>query len=143
MWGGLTNKDSKKMQILLNKCARTVLGVSRKVRTRALMEGCSWLYFRELVHFHSQVQMFKMINMGTPVNIKNKLNISTDKKIVISTARLKISARSFRWRTTQGWNELPDHLRLCDKLSSFKKELKRHIIDSRAIVPPRRLPDWD
>ena len=143
MWGGLTIKDSKKLQILINKCARTVLGVSRKIQTRALMEGCGWLYFRELVHYHSQVQMYKIINMGTPVNIKNKLIISLDKKIYISPARLKISSRSFRWRTTLGWNDLPDHLRLCGKLSGFKKELKRHIIEGRAEVVPRRPPDRD
>ena len=30
MWGGLSNRDAKMMQILLNKCARSTLGLSRK-----------------------------------------------------------------------------------------------------------------
>ena len=143
MWGGLTSRDSKKMQILINKCARTVLGVSRKTHTRALMEGCGWLYFRELVHYHSLVQMFKIINMGTLVNIKNKLSILPDKKVDLAPARLKISARSFRWRTTSGWNDLPEYLRCSEKLSCFKKELKRFIIEGRVAVAPRRPPDID
>ena len=73
MWGGLTNRDAKKVQILLNKCARMVLGVGRRIRTRALMIGCRWLYFRELVDYHSMVQMFKLVNIGTPTNLRNKI----------------------------------------------------------------------
>ena len=97
MWGGLTNRDAKKLQILINKCARMVLGVGRKTRTRALMTGCGWMYFCELVDYHSMVQMFKLVNIGLPVNLRNKLEILPNKKIVIPPARLRISSKSFRW----------------------------------------------
>ena len=125
MWGGLTNKDSKTLQILINKCARMVLGVSRRVRTRALMEGCGWLYFRELVQYHSLVQMYKIINLGVPVNLRNKLNILPNKTIEFPPARLKISRRSFRWRTSQDWNDLSDTLRFSGKLSMFQKRAQK------------------
>ena len=49
MWGGINKRDSKKIQTIINKCARTVLGLGRQTRTRTLMERCGWLYFRELV----------------------------------------------------------------------------------------------
>ena len=66
MWGNLPQKDSKKFQGLMNKCARMVLGCSRKTRTRKLMEGCNWLYFRELVSHHSLIQLYKIVNYNKP-----------------------------------------------------------------------------
>ena len=143
MWGGLSVRDSKKLQTIMNKCARMVLGVSRRTRTRALMVGCGWLYFRELVDYHSLVQMFKLVNIGTPENLRNKLKILPNKKIEITPARLKIASKSFRWRTTKVWNDLPDNILNIVKLSIFKKVLRRFMIDSRADVAQRRPPDPD
>ena len=46
MWGGLPSREIKKIQILMNKCARMILSKNRRTRTRSLMIGCGWLYFR-------------------------------------------------------------------------------------------------
>ena len=143
MWGGLSKSDSKKLQSLLNKCARMVLGSSRRVRTRTLMENCRWLYFRELVDYHSMVQMHKIVNIGRPVNLVNKINIRPDKRIDVAIGRLKISRDSFRWRSAKAWNDLPDFLLDIGKLSTFKKALRTHIIECRAEVVPRRPPELD
>ena len=63
MWGGLPLRDIKKIQTLMNKCARVVLKKSRRTRTRNLMTDCGWLYFRELVTYHSLVQLFKIVKL--------------------------------------------------------------------------------
>ena len=143
MWGGLPKRDMKTLQIIMNKCARMILGLPRKTRTRALMTGCQWLYFRELVEFHSLVQMFKIVNLGTPVNLRKTLIIDNDKRITTSNGRLKIVKNSFRWRTVSSWNSLPAHLILSGNLSSFKRNLRKFLIDSRVQVVPRKPPDWD
>ena len=143
MWGGLPSKDIKCIQSLMNKCARTVLGKSRRTRTRALMLGCGWLYFRELIKFHSLVLMFKIIKSKTPVNLWNRLNVSADGKINISPGRLKISRNSFVWRTASDWNSLSDELTDITKVSIFKKKLRKHIVNIRQAVIPRRPPERD
>ena len=117
--------------------------MSRKTRTRTLMEGCKWLYFEELVKFHSLVQMYKIINFEKPTHLWKKLTIEQDKRIKIQPGRLRISRDSFRWRTSREWNELPDDLLEVNKLSVFKKTLKRYIIDMRPDVVQRRPPDLD
>ena len=99
MWGGLPQKDTKKIQTIMNKCARMVLGRNRRTRTWTLMTGCGWLYFKELVSYHSAVQMFKIINFDTPVNLRNKLTVTQDRRVLITPGRVKISRDSFRWRT--------------------------------------------
>ena len=143
MWGGLAKKDANKIQVLMNKCARVVLGKSRKTRTRALMEGCQWLYFNELVLYHSLLLMYKIIHIGKPANMRNKLTILPNMRVQIEPGRLKISRTSFKWRTAEAWNDLPDHLLEISKISSFKKSLKKFITDNRKDVTPRRPPDLD
>ena len=143
MWGGLTRRDAKKVQILINKCARVVLGKRRKTRTRTLMIGCNWLYFVELVKFHSLVQLYKILKFETPKNLRNLFNVTPDCKINLHPARLRIVSESWKWRSARDWNDLPDHLRMSPKLSMFKKTLRRHIIDGRANVVDRRPPDVD
>ena len=143
MWGGLTEKNARKLQVIMNKCARMVLGANRRTRTRDLMIRCGWLYYKELVKFHSLVMMHKTVNIGSPHNLRSKLDIQPDKTIVSNPACLKITARSYRWRATQDWNDLPSHIRTLDKLSLFKSTLRKHILVSRPPVTPRRPPDPD
>ena len=130
MWGGLPQRDVKKLQILMNRCARIVLMKGRRTRTHALMEGCRWLYMSELIDFHTSVQMFKIIYMNKPENLRNKLVVDPMNRIQIADGCLQMSRRSFHWRATSTWNNLPDFVINADKLSSFKKHLKKHIIES-------------
>ena len=143
MWGGLPARDIKKIQTIINKCACMILGANRKVRTRTLMEKCGWLYFRELIDYHSLIQMFKLVNIGKPTNLRKQLNILQDKKIEIFPSRLKISRSSFKWRTSIIWNDLPDCLLNMEKISTFKKSLRRHLIEGCADVILRRPPEPD
>ena len=143
MWGGLMNRDCRKIQRLLNKCARMVLGRNRKTRTRKLMQECNWLYFTELVSYHSVIQLYKIINSNKPVNLCNKFSITPESRILITPGRLNIARNSFKWRSVHTWNELPSHVIECTKLSGFKKALRRHIIEDRAEITPRRPPELD
>ena len=143
MWGGLPHRDVKSIQILMNKCTRMVLSCSRRTRTRSLMESCNWLYFRELVLFHSAVLLFKIVNFNTPQNLRNKLTVIEDKKIQIKPPRLKCVQRSFTWRTVDFWNDLPQYIINSEKISIFKKTLRKHIIDGRAVIVPRKPPEID
>ena len=81
MWGGLPAKEAKRVQILMNKCARVVLKKGRRTRTRTLMTECHWLYFRELVYFHSLVQTFKILKSNKPVNLRRKFDVTNEGKI--------------------------------------------------------------
>ena len=143
MWGGLPWRDTKKIQIQMNKCARVVLNKNRKTRTRSLMTGCGWLYFCELVTYHSLVQMYKIIKFEQPVNLRRMFTLSQNGRVQSVPGRLKISRDSFKWRTVCAWNGLPEYLIMTTKLSLFKKLLRKHIIDGRADIVARRPPEVD
>ena len=143
MWGGLPLREMKKLQTLMNRCARTVLNKNRRTRTRVLMEGCGWLYLSELIKFHSSVQMFKIVFMNKPESLRRKLIIDNENRVTTTPGRLKIARDSFRLRATQTWNELPDVVIAADKLSKFKKLLRKHLTDLRPAVTPRRQIEMD
>ena len=66
MWGGLPQNLSRKIQSLLNRCVRVITGLSRKTRTRTLMERCGWMYLSELVSCHSLLALWKLLRMRMP-----------------------------------------------------------------------------
>ena len=143
MWGGLPLRDTKKNQILMNKCAQMILGKNRRTRTRSLMIGCGWLYFVELVRYHSLVQLFKTVKSNKPENLRKMLTVDQEGKIQLIPGRLKISRELYRWRTVREWNILPAYLILVVKVSVFKKLLKKHIIEERLEIIARRPPELD
>ena len=143
MWGGLPLKDLKKLQVLMNRCARMILNKNRRTRTRTLMTGCGWLYMSELVKFHSSVQVYKVIHFNKPVNLRNKFNVDQNGRIVITPGCLKITRTLFRWRAAQTWNDLSDFVIGAEKLSIFKKRLRSYLLEQREVVRPRRPPDLD
>ena len=144
MWGGLSLKDSKRIQALMNKTARLVTGRPRKSRMRQLMTECSWLYFCELVSFHSLLMLWKLTKNRTPLHLANEFTLSEDNFVNTSVTRTKIVRNSFRHSVTREWNLLSQELRDMNDFLKLKVALKRDIIGRRQQIIPRR-PDiyWD
>ena len=143
MWGGLPRRDMKKLQTLMNRCARIVLNCSRRTRTRVLMTNCGWHYLSELVDYHTSVLMYKIIFSSKPLNLRNKFFVDPVNRVHTLPGRLKMSRDSFHWRATCTWNAIPDHIISADKISQFKKLLRKHLIESRTDIIPRRQIDLD
>ena len=57
------------------------------------------------------------------------MKLDRDNRIEMVPARLQITAKSFRWRAVTGWNGLPENLRSCLSLQSFKSQIKQWLID--------------
>ena len=106
MWGGLTLRYTKKIQRLLNKCARVITGASKKTRTRDLMIKCGWLYFAELVTLHSLLMLWKILHIETPYHLAKTVQLNENNYTVTTAGRLQMTRRSFKWRSVQEWNKL-------------------------------------
>ena len=116
MWGGTEAKYIRNIQIVLNETARYVIGANRRTSTRWLMEQCGWLYVSELIIIHSLTTIWKVVWVSA--------ELST------SPGRLKITAKSYTWRSIDTWNTLPDNIRkinspqikkLCQKMAALLK----------------------
>ena len=106
MWGGLPVTETRKIQILLNKTARFVTGLSRKTRTRTLMLECNWLYASELVKYHSLVHMWRIVRLGTPYYLKKEISIDGNNFLSTNRPRITLVKNAFKWRTVDDWNDL-------------------------------------
>ena len=95
------------------------------------MRICNWLTASEMVKYHSLVVMWKALRRRTPDYFTDKLNLDEDDKITLTPARLVMTAESFRWRTANWWNTLPDSMREQMSLPLFKKQLRTWLLDQR------------
>ena len=129
--GGTTWNHMKKVQVILNKAARNITGLGRMTKTIVLMRRCNWLTASEMVKYHSLVVMWKELRRRTPDYFTDKLNLDKDDKITLTPARLVMTAESFRCRTTNWWNTLPDSMRGQMSLPLFKKQLRTWLLDQR------------
>ena len=144
LWGGLTVRQERKFQILMNSCARKVTGMSRKTRTRTLMTQCRWLYFKELVNYHSCILLWRLVRQGVLRVLAEKFILDEDSRVMELTGRILTSRRSFRWRVSDVFNKLPQEIREICSLNPFKKKLKEFLISQREDIAPRqRVVNWD
>ena len=89
------------------------------------------MYVEELTKLHSLIALWKMVHSGKPSQLVEKWEISEDRTLTTRRPRLKTTEAYFKWRTISQWNVLPQSLRENGKLSYFKKQLMRLIVESR------------
>ena len=135
VWGGAPNTYLNKIQVILNKSARYVNGLSRRSPTQGLMESCQWLDIRRLEKLHSLALMWKILWMKTPLHIHRKITVNEDHTLSTQAARLQTTQASFRWRTISTWNSLPHNIRQIQSLRKFKTAVRRWLKESRHLDP--------
>jgi len=102
-----------------------------------LLNQCGWLSIRQLVLYHSLLQVYKTKHTKNPEYFYTKFSKkfpyrtrfaegSTIKQDEIVHSELAKS--NFTYRATCEWNELPIEIRQAPKLVRFKKMLKKWIL---------------
>ena len=131
LWGNTTQNQVRKAQICLNAAARFVLNAKRTERQSTLMSNCNWLTISERTQFQSLIQFFKVVRWRIPAYMTERIFLEVDDTAFTSVPRLKLTADSWRCKTTLRWNLLPIELRVETDIILFKKALKRHLIEIR------------
>ena len=109
-----------------------------------LLAQCGWLSIRQLVFFHSAVNIYKTIQTTKPQCIYNKLSmgfpyntrLAQSESVRIGSGfqcKLEITEKSYLNRATVCFNKLPSKLRQIRKLETFKKQLKAWV---KEYTPP-------
>ena len=128
------------LQVLENRAARFVTGKDMGTHVKDLLAECGWLSVRQLEVFHSIVQVYKTLSTGAPQHLYDRLRKSGDfpynTRLATSGSirmgpsfktRLNITERSFVNRATAHYNSIPDEIRQCPTLETFKRKLKAWI----------------
>ena len=88
VWGGTEAYVIKAVQIMQNKAARSVTKLSWYTPTRTLLTQCNWLSIKQLIFFHTALQVWRVIASQCPVHIHSKLEPSATRNAAQGNLRV-------------------------------------------------------
>ena len=132
VWGGTEDYIVKAIQIMQNKAARCVTKQNWFTPTKRLLLQCNWLSIKQLIFFHTALQVWRVNTNKCPVHIYSKLELSKTRSAAQGTLRVppvesSVASKSFMVRSAVTWNQIPADIRNSKNLGNFKKKLKEWI----------------
>ena len=133
---GLPKDSLNRLQSVLNTAARLVTLTRKYDSITPVLKELHWLPIQFRIKYKVILQVFKSLNGMAPQYLSNKLvhkpntGLRSDNKnlLIPLSARLKLYGdRSFSVAGPRLWNALPDDIRLCQSLDTFKRMLKTHL----------------
>ena len=129
VWGGTESYIIKAVQIMQNKAARCVTKKCWFTPTRTLLLHCNWLSIKQLVFYHTVLQVWKVQTSKLPGYINSKIQLAITRSAAKGTLRVpvvekSVSAKSFMVRSAVMWNTIPPSIRDIKKFETFKSKLK-------------------
>ena len=126
----------KKLQLVFNRAARLIVGISPRERITPVLTDLHWLPIKARIVFKICVLTYIALNTGKPAYLRNKLNkFRTELGVPIRHShdphRLdeprmnkEIGTRSFKYSAPRLFNSLPRSVKDSGNLKAFKKKLK-------------------
>ena len=141
LWGGTADYLISSLQIIQNKAARVVSKRDKYTPIVELLRQCGWLSVRQLVFYHSVIQIYKTKQTSSPKYISDKLNFEFPYNTRLASSesvrmgaefksKLALTEKSFINRATVNFNQLPTELKQMMKIEVFKKKLKQWVIQN-------------
>ena len=129
VWGGYEGYLVKALQVLQNRAARQVTKLSWFTPSRRLLSQCNWLSIKQLIFYHSVLQVWKVRTAEVPVYLNSRMQLSVTRSAEEGTLRVQqvemsLSGKSFLVRAAVMWNSIPASIRSIKKLETFKSRLK-------------------
>ena len=131
VFGGLDKCEVKEVQVLQNKAARLVCLAPPRARRVELYKKLGWLSVNQLISYHDLITVFRIRNSSEPEYLAEFLrNDNRNGSIVVPNQRLSVTQKSFVFRGSTLWNQLPLNVRNSAKIGSFKRGVKQWIISN-------------
>ena len=133
---GMSESNFNKLQRVQNTLARVVLRRGKYDHTSSALAELHWLPIKQRVTFKLSTLAFNIKWNNQPSYLRELLcdyepvrclRSSTQELIRVDRSRTVFSSRAFRHSTAKTWNNLPDSIRACNSLSTFKSKLKTHL----------------
>ena len=131
----VTEKETSKLQGVLNCLARVVTKSPRFCHITPLLKSLHWLPVRYRIKFKLCSLTYQALTSGQPVYIRNMLQPSRKVRTLRSSdldqlnvprVRTAVGSRAFSVAAPRLWNELPLEIRSAKTQFSFRKKLKTY-----------------
>ena len=136
VWGGTEKFVIRAVQVMQNRAARCITKQGWLTPTRILLEQCNWLSIKQLIFYHTALQVWKVRSYQAPGYIYSKLKPVNNRRLTRSVAQgsllvprveKTVSKFSFMVRSASTWNQIPTNIRSLENFSTFKGNLKTWI----------------
>ena len=142
IWGYTCYNNLHKIQRLQNRAARIVTGNYDYVTTRGteLVKRLKWMCVTQRRYYFMSILIYKSIHGMAPAYLCNEINLHSeiaerttrsvnDNNVFVPYAHLESFKNSFTHTGTIVWNSLPDFIKTCGTLHSFKANMKLYIMN--------------
>jgi hypothetical protein len=120
-----------RLQKLQNRGARILLGLDSRSHVTDMMENLKWLNVKQRCELHTATMVYKIKNNIAPPYLTQLLSNEHSSHsyetrstirgdLNVPNARLKAKQRTFQYRGSNIWNELPINIRNAPSLNAFK-----------------------
>ena len=123
-----------RIQRIQNSAARLITGSRKYEHITPRLKQLHWLPIDERIKYKILLLTFKTLNDLAPIYIGDMLckyapsrrfSASSNKLLQVPSAKLKTNGeRTFLFAAPKLWNSLPNLIRHCSSLESFKTEIK-------------------
>ena len=133
----------KRLQLVQNSLARVIFPSVKKFDNIAdSLKKLHWLPIEQRIQFKIAVLTFKTLQLNSPSYLsdllkykKSERNLRSNDKNYLSVPFVNsvLGERAFSYTAPSLWNSLPDSLRTCTSLASFRRDLKTYLF---SMLPP-------
>ena len=87
VWGGTEKYVIKAVQVMQNRAARCITKLGWLTPTRVLLEQCNWLSIKQLIFYHTALQVWKVRSSKVPAYMYSKLKPVNNRRLTRSVAQ--------------------------------------------------------
>ena len=136
---GVNDSLLHKLQLVQNNAARLVMRAKKRDHVTPILKHLHWLPVQQRVAYKINLLTFKSLNGLSPaymqdlvcpyVPTRNLRSASQNLLVAPKTRGVRTGDRAFSSCAPRMWNDLPESVRMCTTIDSFKKHLKTHLFN--------------
>ena len=147
VWSCATQGLLDKVQRCQNLAARIITNNFEYIDSRGedIVRQLGWQTISDRCNYFSAVLIFKCLNDLVPPYMCDSINevrfahdritrLSLSKNLLIPCSNTEMGKKTFTYRGSLLWNDLPESLKNCDSLNSFKRLYKSLFVPQPHIV---------
>lgn len=138
----------KKIQKIQNMCVRFIFNHRRRDNSnyKELRTKIAWLSMRDRSFLHGLVQMYKILNSKAPNYLIDSITLTSEIHAVNTRqvnntiwigkdTKSKIHRNSFRFYISRLYNLIPENIKNCKSVKSFKNNLTKFLLNNTLVLP--------
>ena len=144
---GLPNVQQKRLQSVLNACARIIFFSSRFSSVSPMLQALKFLPIKNMIDYRIAVVTHNCLHNRAPeylteniqscskvVSLSRLRSSSSSRVMQPSSRRATLGGRAFPSAAAYTWNKLPSDISSLTNISIFKKKLKIHLLQSHSTI---------